>query len=131
MFPRSMWVGGQLKMCGQVGDFAISAGHRSLGPALLLQRATFEPVDSRSCPSANDCPRPRSAAMATFSRLGVQPNCAVARYVLPLRVDGQFRKRLGFTPPFLPGYLQFAAALVRSAEIESERAGNFRAHQRV
>src|SRR5271157_183742 len=45
VFPRSMWIGDQLRMCGQVGDFAISASHRSLGPAILLQRATFEPVD--------------------------------------------------------------------------------------
>src|ERR1700687_259464 len=45
VFPRAMWVGAQPKICGQVGDFAVPASHRSLGPALMLQRATFEPVD--------------------------------------------------------------------------------------
>jgi hypothetical protein len=94
VFPRSMWVGSELQMCGQVGDFAVSASHRTLGPALLLQRATFDPVDSGALAFCYDCP-PHQAGMSTFRRLGIQPNCKVARYALPLRVDSQLRKRLG------------------------------------
>jgi hypothetical protein len=94
LFPRSMWVGGKLKMCGQVGDFAVSASHRSLGPAVLLQRATFDPVNSGELAFCYDCP-PHQAGMSTFRRLGIQPNCKVHRYALPLRVDSQLRKRLG------------------------------------
>jgi hypothetical protein len=33
--------------------------------------------------------------MSTFRRLGMQPNCKVNRFALPLRVDAQLRKRLG------------------------------------
>lgn len=94
VFPRSMWVGGEVQMCGQVGDFAVSASHRTLGPALLLQRATFDPVNSGELAFCYDCP-PHQAGMSTFRRLGIQPNCKVLRYALPLRVDSQLRKRLG------------------------------------
>jgi hypothetical protein len=94
VFPRSMWVGGELQMCGQVGDFAVSASHRSLGPALLLQRATFDPVDHGELAFCYDCP-PHQAGMSTFRRLGMRPNCKVHRYAFPLRMDGQLRKRLG------------------------------------
>src|SRR5579872_65882 len=45
LFPRAMWIADKIAICGQVGDFAVEKGHRSLGPALLLQRATFTPVD--------------------------------------------------------------------------------------
>jgi hypothetical protein len=94
VFPRSMWVGDQLRMCGQVGDFAISASHRSLGPAVLLQRATFEPVDQGKLSFCYDCP-PHEAGMSTFRRLGIQANCAVERYALPLRVDRHIKTQLG------------------------------------
>jgi hypothetical protein len=94
VFPRSMWVGGELQKCGQVGDFAVSASHRSLGPALLLQRATFDPVNQGELAFCYDCP-PHQAGMSTFRRLGLRPNCKVYRYALPLRVDSRLRKRLG------------------------------------
>jgi hypothetical protein len=94
VFPRMMWVGEELRMCGQVGDFGISTGYRSLGPALLLQRNTFGPVDQGKLAFCYDCP-PHQAGMSTFRRLGMQPNCRVDRYVLLLRVDGRVRRRLG------------------------------------
>jgi hypothetical protein len=94
LFPRSMWVGDKLQLCAQVGDFAVSASHRSLGPALLLQRATFGPVDRGEMAFCYDCP-PHHAGMSTFRRLGMRPNCKVHRYALPLRVEGHLRKRLG------------------------------------
>ncbi len=86
LFPRSMWVGDKPKMCGQVGDFAIASSHRSLGPALLLQRATFWPVDQGALAFCYDCP-PHPAGMSTFHRLGMRPNCRIDRYALPMRVD--------------------------------------------
>jgi hypothetical protein len=94
VFPRAMWVGDEIKVCGQVGDFAVSASHRSLGPALLLQRATFEPVDRGQIAFCYDCP-PHAAGMSIFRRLGMRPNCTVHRYAFPLRVDAQLRRRLG------------------------------------
>lgn len=98
VFPRAMWIGDEVRMCGQVGDFAISRTHRSLGPALLLQRATFSPVDQGKFSFCYDCP-PHSAGMSTFRRLGMQPNCMMQRYALPLRVDKHFEKLLRSAAP--------------------------------
>jgi hypothetical protein len=100
LFPRSMWVGGRAVMCGQVGDFAVSAGYRSLGPALLMQRATMEPVDTGALAFCYDCP-PHEAGMATFRRLGLKPSVAMNRYVLLMRVERHLEKRFGFAPPFV------------------------------
>jgi hypothetical protein len=89
-----MYVDGNLMTCGQVTHFVINAGYRSLGPALLLQRATFEPVDSGAVAFCYDCP-PHDRGMSTFVRLGMRANCEVARYALLLRSDEYFDKRLG------------------------------------
>lgn len=97
VFPHAMWIGGQLRRCGQVGDFAVSAAFRSLGPAVQLQRATLEPVNQGELAFCYDCP-PHAAGMATFRRLGLQPCVAIYRYALPLRVDARLRRKLGFEP---------------------------------
>lgn len=121
VFPRSMWVDGQVARCGQVGDFVILASHRSLGPALQLQRATFKPVDQGLISFCYDCP-PHAAGMATFRRLGVSPNCAMARYALPLRIDRRAQDRLGFAPAILTAPLN---ALFRLWRRRGARAGDF------
>ena len=94
LFPRAVWVGQKQLRCAQVGDFAVSAGYRSLGPALLLQRATFGPVDQGEVTFCYDCP-PHDAGMSTFRRLGLKPSCRVDRYAMPLRLDRRLEKRLG------------------------------------
>jgi hypothetical protein len=130
VFPRSMWVGGRIRMCGQVGDFAISASHRSLGPAILLQRATFQPVDQRILAFCYDCP-PHDAGMATFRRLRIEPSCTVTRYALPLRMDRRVKKHLGFVPPILTPLLNsllrvFRRVGVKTGNLElSEHEGRF------
>jgi hypothetical protein len=94
LFPRSVWLGDKTATCGQVGDFAITVTHRSLGPAIMLQKATFGPVDSGALAFCYDCP-PHQAGMSTFRRLGMKPNCRMDRYAMPLRVEGRLRKKLG------------------------------------
>src|SRR5271169_5751157 len=66
VFPRRVWVDGKAVLGGQVGDFVVDPSHRSLGPALRLQRATFEPVYSNALAFCYDCP-PHSQGMATRS----------------------------------------------------------------
>jgi hypothetical protein len=120
VFPRFVRVGGEVQRCGQVGDFAIDATHRSLGPAVLLQRATFGPVDKGSLAFCYDCP-PHDRGMATFRRLGMAPNCEVARYARPLRFDRLLRNRLGAGP------LTAALASLSAAVMEAthrRRRGN-------
>jgi hypothetical protein len=94
VYPRRMFVAGKELLCGQVGGFAVEAGYRSLGPAVLMQRTTFEPVDSGTIAFCYDS-TPNDRGMSTFVRLGMHSNCEVTRYVLPLRSDGYLEKKLG------------------------------------
>jgi hypothetical protein len=103
VFPRSVWIGPTLQTCGQVGDFAIEAGYRTLGPAVQLQRATLGPVERGELAFCYDCP-PHEAGMSTFRRLGIDATCRMQRHARLLRADRQLAKRLG------PGVLAAALA---------------------
>jgi len=94
LFPRPMYLDGKLAMVGQVAQFAVDHAYRSLGPAMMLQRATFEPVDSGTLAMCYDCP-PHDHGMSTFVRLGLRPTCQVDRYVLMLRSDEIVEKTVG------------------------------------
>jgi len=94
VFPRFVWVGDEVKRCGQVGDFAIDISYRSLGPAVMLQRATFEPVQEGLLAFCYDCP-PHESGMSTFRRLGMQANCQMYRYARLLKTDRQLVQYLG------------------------------------
>jgi hypothetical protein len=96
VFPRAMWLGEEIRICGQVGDFAIEREYRSLGPALLLQRATFEPVNRGILGWTYDCP-PHERGMSTFRRLGMHANTRMQRYARLLRSGRQVSKILGRT----------------------------------
>lgn len=93
VFPRLVWLAGRLCRCGQVGDFAVDRGYRTLGPAVALQRATLGPVDVGELAFCYDCP-PHERGMAPFRRLGLQARTRMMRYARPLRVDRYVRRRL-------------------------------------
>ena len=97
VFPHDVWIGERLERCGQVGDFAVDASHRSLGPAVMLQRATFEPVDRGALAFCYDCP-PHEQGMATFRRLGIDATCRTVQFARPLRAERLVEKRLGRGP---------------------------------
>ncbi len=94
VFPRHVYVDGKPLVCGQVGEFAVEATHRSLGPAVLLQRTTLEPVNAGALAFCYDCP-PHDQGMSTFVRMGMQANCEVIRYALLFRSDEYFARKLG------------------------------------
>jgi GNAT superfamily N-acetyltransferase len=94
VFPRAFWIGGRVERCGQVGDFAVDPTHRSLGPAVMLQRATFQPVDRGLLTFCYDCP-PHDQGMATFRRLGIEAICRTRHYVRPLSAKRQIESRMG------------------------------------
>lgn len=105
LFPRRAYLAGKSVLCGQVGEFVVDAPYRSLGPAVMLQRATFEPVNTRALDFCYDCP-PHDQGMSTFLRLGMEANTEVGRYALPLRSDEFLGKRLGngvWTKPLIYG----------------------------
>lgn len=97
VFPHEVWIGERLERCGQVGDFAVDATHRSLGPAVMLQRATFAPVDAGALAFCYDCP-PHDQGMATFRRLGIDATCRTEQFARPLRAERLVDKRLGRGP---------------------------------
>lgn len=94
VFPRAVWLGDKVELCGQVGDFAIDPTHRSLGPAVMLQRATFQPVDDGHLALCYDCP-PNARGMSTFRRLRMGSNATMTRYARLLRTDRHVARRLG------------------------------------
>ena len=115
VFPRRMWVDGKLLLCGQVGGFAIDTAYRCLGPAVLLQQATFVLVNSGALAFCYDCP-PHDRGMSTFLRLGMQPNCEIVRHVLILQSNEYLEKHLGkriWTTP-LTGGVNFLLGLRRA-----------------
>lgn len=109
VFPRHVWIGDELHLCGQVGDFAVDIDYRSLGPALLLQRATFTPVNDGQLAFCYDCP-PHDRGMAPFQRLGMSPVCRMARFAKPLTVDEIVRRRV-------PGGLWIQAPVATAANL--------------
>ena len=103
--PRPMYVDGKAVLCGQVGEFVVDKSYRSLGPAVMLQRATFQPVDSGALAFCYDCP-PDDRGMSTFVRLGMRPRCELTRYAFLLRGDEVLKKKLGkraWTKPVIVG----------------------------
>jgi len=94
LFRRAMWRRGQVEVCGQVGDFAVDPTHRSLGPALMLQRATLGPVDAGHLALCYDCP-PNARGMSTFRRLKMEASATMTREVRLLRTDRHVARYLG------------------------------------
>jgi hypothetical protein len=94
LFPRAVWLGSRVALCGQVGDFAVDVTHRSLGPAMMLQRATFEPVQRGEIAFCYDCP-PHERGMSTFRRLGMTVTTTMQRRAKLLRVERQLGNRFG------------------------------------
>jgi hypothetical protein len=93
IFPRFVWIDRQLAVSAQVGDFAVDVSHRSLGPALMLQKATLGPVDEGQFAFCYDCP-PHDRGMATFQRIGLSPVCRMARLSRLIRAKNAIRKRV-------------------------------------
>jgi hypothetical protein len=114
LFRRAIWRGGKVQMCGQVGDFAIDPSHRSLGPAVLLQRATLGPVDAGQLVLCYDCP-PNARGMSTFRRLNMEASATMTREVRLLRTNRHFTRYLGSGPiAAVPAALANAALRVAS-----------------
>jgi hypothetical protein len=94
LIPRMVWIGQTSAACGQVADFGVDVPFRSLGPAIKLQRCTFEPVLQGELAFCYDCP-PHDLGMAMFDRLGLKETCRMQGYVKLLRADRQLERLLG------------------------------------
>jgi len=84
-FPRRMRVCRRETLAWNLGDFAIRKEYRSLGPAVILQRACLEAVLEGRVPFAYD--HPSSNMTAIYKRMGISETARVVRFAKPLRVD--------------------------------------------
>jgi len=95
-FPRQAWVKGEELVCWNLGDFAIGKKFRSLGPALMLQRACVAEILEGKVAFAYD--HPSCSMMPIYQRIGFGATGQVTRFVRLLRLDekvkGFWKERL-------------------------------------
>jgi hypothetical protein len=84
-FPRRVLVNGFPGIGWVLGDFCVSDRHRSLGPAVTLQRACLDVLRTDSGEFCYDFPSP--AMMAVYRRLGLSASSRLIRFAKPLRID--------------------------------------------
>lgn len=92
-FPRDMWVEDNNRRCWVLGDFCVRDDFRSLGPALLLQRACLSAVACEDIPFCYDYPS--TSMMAIYRRVGMSAVGLMQRFVKLLRVDHKVQEILG------------------------------------
>ena len=91
-FPRRVCAAENTMLGYVLGDFCVHPGFRSLGPALQLQRACLEMIESALPPLGYDFPS--NTMVAVYRRLGVGPRESMLRLAKPLRVDRQIASRV-------------------------------------
>lgn len=87
VFPRRINLAGSTGNGFVLGDFCVSADHRSLGLAIRLQRKCLESVQDGTFAAGYDLPG--KSMMAVYSRLGSPPGGEMVRMVKLLRADGK------------------------------------------
>lgn len=93
-FPRRMWLDGKPGQGWILGDFCIAPENRSLGPALVLQRACLDSLASEEDTLCVDFPS--QAMLAVYMRLGVRTSINLALRVRLLRIDTKVRNFVPF-----------------------------------
>lgn len=89
---RRFRVGERTVQAGQAIDLNIDRAHRSIGPALQLQRATVALAQERKWDLLYGLPNPQ--ARPVLQRIGYRSIGALQRFVKPLRVGPKLRSRL-------------------------------------
>jgi hypothetical protein len=83
-FPRSLVVDGRMVPGWNLGDFAVDPRHRTLGPAIQLQRALLDAVTRGGAPAYD---HPSAGMLAVYRWMKIEPAGRVVRYAKPLRLD--------------------------------------------
>lgn len=92
-FPRRFYFEGSELTGFVLGDFCIHPGHRSMGPALQLQRACLEHAASGTPAVCYDFPS--ESMLAVYRRLGANASERMVRLAKPLRINRAVAKRMG------------------------------------
>lgn len=91
--PRQIYVAGSHLIGWVLTDFCISDTHRSLGPALQLQRTCLAELAADGAPVWYDFPG--RSMEAVYRRLGVPSHTSLRRFARPLKTYAKLRQRLG------------------------------------
>ena len=91
-FPRRLRTEGRPFDAWVLGDFCVDQAHRSLGPALQLQRAVSAAVDRGEVDAWYDFPS--RTMQAVYGRMGLSAAGEIVRLVYPLRVDRVVERKL-------------------------------------
>jgi hypothetical protein len=92
-FPRLFYSSGREALGYVLGDFCIDPHHRTLGPALALQRICLETLLGGEADYAYDFPS--KAMRAVYHRLHIEPQERTIRFAKPLRADRRVGAKLG------------------------------------
>jgi len=79
LFPTSLWIAGEPVPAGIGGDFAVDEGHRGLGPAVPLQRATVPACAERGLRCAYGSPN--SSSEPIVGRVGYADVGRLSRFL--------------------------------------------------
>ncbi|MBI5180231.1 MAG: GNAT family N-acetyltransferase [Nitrospirae bacterium] len=92
LFPRRLFINGRPFMAGIAGDFLIDKSHRSLGPALLLQKAAISNCNGKGFNIFYGFPNSQSEAV--LQRVGYKIIGDVFRLTKPLRSNYYLKKHI-------------------------------------
>jgi hypothetical protein len=92
LFPRRMRVNGEHRSAAVVGDFVITKEHRTLGPALMLQRAVVEGKAKHKFDFIYGVPNRQ--AEAVLQRAGYRLVGATIRMTRPFRSHYYLRRKI-------------------------------------
>jgi hypothetical protein len=87
-FPRKFYFRGDERLGWVLGDFCLAEQYRSMGPALQLQRACLQAIES---PYDFCYDFPSKPMMAIYRRLGIQRTSNLVRWARLLRVEGKLK----------------------------------------
>ncbi len=123
--PRWVSADGRDLRAWVLADFCIGEGHRTLGPALQLQRACLEDLRVEGAALWYDFPG--RTMEAVYRRMGATPRLQITRSSRLLRSYGPLQKRLGFAALAWP--LSLVADLALAWGTRSPRSLTVRPHE--
>jgi hypothetical protein len=126
-FPRRIRSGDRVEFGCVFGDFCVSPEHRSLGPAIQLQRKCLDSVMNGEFTAAYDLPG--ASMLAVYRRLGAAPGGQLVRMTKLLRSNAKIATKV--RPKLLAQGLSVAANAVLSLKrgsLESRTGATLEKH---
>jgi hypothetical protein len=93
-FPRLLYKSGKEATGYVLGDFCIDPNHRTLGPALALQRISLDTLLGGEADFVYDFPS--TAMLAVYRRLHIEPQEQTIRFAKLLRANRRVEAKLHF-----------------------------------